>query len=370
MRLPIWESLWLLASAGSGVLARGWHTASPLATITPCPQAPSSIASSPITVTNQYQAVSTCEARTACVKWGRCKTRYLYSTYSFVSTVIPCLAASSTTTVTRTEQTVLISRSSHTVTNTQLPPYVLQTNGTTTTASTARTTHMTVVKEWSAEYKNIGPLALPGYSGSGLCESCNGPHGEERQVLEAVECRSGPRRATFCSRGVETWIYQPAPTSTKQILATCSSRATARSPGVYTFDFPQWAPPATLSVPARTITYTIGGRRPSVVTTTVTATKTVVPRYKWTAFVTRSCAHPTTWEIDVTVTETITYTVPPFVVPCPTYVWPLSSILVSLLCLWSSTSLTLMYALGLPLFPFLTVGAIGPSGRRQPRLLA
>lgn len=347
MRLPFWDSLWLLASTGSVVLAKGWHTgsSSPLATITPCPPVPSSIAPTPITVISQYQTVSTCEVQTACLKRGRCRTKYHYSTYPFVSTVIPCLAASSITTVTKTEQTVLISRSSYTITDSQLTTHVVKTYGTSTSTSTAPSTYTTVVKEWSAEYKDIGPLALPGYGGSGFCESCNGPQGEQRQVLVAVECRSAERRPTVCSKGVETWVYLPAPTSTKHVWAACSSRAAAPSPGVYTFVFPQWEPPATLSVPARTITYTRGGDRPGVVTTTVTATVTVVPGYPWTASVTRSCARPTTWEIDVTITEIITYTLPPFVVPYPTYDLPQTTSLVLLVLFWWSTTLITIYTL-------------------------
>lgn len=251
----------------------------------------------------------------------RCRTHFLYNTYSYVSTVIPYPELESpSTTVTRTEQSVLISRSVRTITQTRQTSQALYFSNTSTTSTATLTTYTTVVKEWSAEYKNIGPLALHDYSGSGLCDSCNGPHGEQRQVLEAIECISSPQHATVCSKGTETWIFNPSPTSAKRVRAVCSSHAVALSAGVFTFAFPQWVSPTAIRVPEQTITYTVGGDRPSVVTTTVTETVTTVPGYDWTAFITRSCARPTTFEIDVTITKTIFYTIPPFVVPCPTYV--------------------------------------------------
>lgn len=338
MRVPAWQSLWaLLATTGSGALAHDVrhghdHDAGklripvPLATITPCPVAPSHLAPSPITVTEQYQAVSTCEAQQVCMKWGRCNTHFVYRSYLYVSTLIPCLAGSSTTTITRTEQSVAVSRSSSTITRTQLIPRVRFSSTTTST----QTMCTTIRKEWSAEYQDIGPLALPNYQGSNLCRSCRGPAGEEHQVLTALECIARPRQPTVCIKAVETWIYDPAPTSVKAISVVCSSRTYMPTPGVYSLAFPQWAPPATITVSARTITYTAGEQRPRIVTTAIPETVTTVPGYKWTAWITRSCARPTTLEIDVTITETITYTVPPFTVPGSRYtfspLYPYSSI--------------------------------------------
>lgn len=98
----VWISFWLLASANS-VLSKAWDK-TPLTTVTPCPAAAASLAPPAITVTSQNQAVSTCEPHTAYIK-RQYSTQSLYDTYSYVSTVIPCLAASSTTTtVTGTEQ--------------------------------------------------------------------------------------------------------------------------------------------------------------------------------------------------------------------------------------------------------------------------
>ncbi|KAK6383559.1 hypothetical protein LTS17_002851 [Exophiala oligosperma] len=298
----------LLLVLGNGVLSSGVHHSKPLATVTPCPEAPSRIAPPIITVTSQYQPISTCEERTACFR-RLCKTEYSYHTYEYVSTVIPCLDTS--TTVTRTEQSVLISRSSSTITNTHVKTKVHHGHTTTTTA-TARTT---VLKEWSAVYKDIGPLAIAGYKGSGLCDTCEGHNGEKKQEVEAIECTHRPRGPTVCEKHAEIWIYQPAPSTTTKAVAICSSRAVASSAGTFTFAFPQREPPATIHVPARTIILTIGGRHPGAVTTTtttVTETVTTVPGRVWTVFVTRSCLRPTTFTFDVTVTKTITYTVPPW----------------------------------------------------------
>lgn len=293
-------------------------TVTPLATITPCPAAPPKVAHTPITVTSQYQAVSTCDTTVSCIK-RRWRTHFVYDTYSFVSTVIPCPPVKPPfTTITKTEQSVLVSRSSSTITKRQITSKIFSHSGSSTTSTATQTTYTTVVKEWSAEYKDLGPLALPDYKGSGLCTSCKRPHGELQQVVDAIECANSEYGPTVCSKGTETWIYNPNPTSIKKVWGHCSSHAVASSAGVYTFAFTQWAPSTVIPVPARTITYTIGGHRPSIVTTTVTETVTTIPRHPWTAYITRSCARPTRFDIDVTITKTITYTVPPFVIPCPT----------------------------------------------------
>ncbi|EXJ93808.1 hypothetical protein A1O1_02201 [Capronia coronata CBS 617.96] len=181
--------------------------------------------------------------------------------------------------------------------------------------ATTATAYTTTVKEWSALYKDIGPLAVPGYEGSGLCHTCEGLDGEKRQELEVIECVASAQRPTICRKGTETWIYVPAPTSTSEAMAVCSSHAVAPFAGIFIFAFPQRAPPATIHIPGRTITYTMGGHRPSTITATVTATVTTVSGQDWTAFVTRSCVRPTTFDFTETVTKTIIFTVPPFVVP-------------------------------------------------------
>lgn len=314
MRISAWPSLWLLASAG-GVLSQQWNDKTALTTLTPCPPAPSSIAPHPITVTSQYQPVSTCEVTSVCTKHG-CSSSYSYRTYSYVSTVIPC-ADSSSTTVTKTDQTVTVSRSTTTITNTQaITSTVRRGWRKPITTTTTLSTHTTVVKEWSAPFQNLGPLAISGYGGSGLCKSCEGPHGEKQQIVGVVECSNadGDHPSTMCQGAVETWIYNPIPTSAKEVHAHCQSRTAVPSAGTYTFAFPRWAPPAAVPVPARTITYTDSDR--TVVTKVITETVTIIPGGPWTAWITRSCAGPTIIDIDITITKTIIYVIPPFTVPC------------------------------------------------------
>lgn len=291
------STLWLLTAS---TLAHAALLPTPV-TISPCPAANTAVAPPPITVTAQYQPVSTCvtSSRT-CAKW-RCRTEYSYQTYDFVSTVIPCpFGTSSVSTITVTDQSVLVSRTTTTVTSittkAQRP------------SATPRVfaTYTTVVKEWSAVYKDLGPIAIPGYAGSGLSKN-------KDQELEVVECQSSHHRPTICKKWRETWILIPAPTSTSTARAVCSSRTVIPSVGVYTFAFPQRAS-ATIRVPGRTVTYTNG---PKVVTTTIIETVTVITK-DWTAFVTRHC-RPSVLDFHVTVTTTIYYTVPPFTPPHPKY---------------------------------------------------
>lgn len=296
------------------------HTA--LATISPCPAAPTKSAPAPITVTNQHQPVSTCVPSTTCMRNShRCRTEYSYSTWNYVSTILPCpYGDSSVSTITKTEQSVVVSRTTLTITDTTATELSYVESGAPIVSVSTATSYTTVVKEWNAMYKDLGPRAIPGYSGSGLCKACHSPDGKELQVLEVIECKNSSNIPTVCSVWPETWIYASAPTSTSTAEAVCSSHAVAPSAGDYTFAFLQWAPPATIPVPAQTITFTVPGARPTVVTTTITETITVVPAQPWTAYVTRHCTRPTIFDFETTVTETIYYTVPPFTPPGPPYV--------------------------------------------------
>lgn len=313
MRAPTCALL-LLGAAGVLVDA-GKPSSSALTTVTPCPAAPPSKAPLPITVTSQYQPISTCEAaQTVCVK-KRCKTVYSYSTWDFISTVIPCAynSPSPVTTVTKTDQSVLVSRASKTVTDTEVTTQVVtkKWRKPTTVTSTA-TSYTTIIKEWSAPYKDLGELAIPEYHGSGICKKCKGPHGEKIQNLEAIECIHKPVGPVVCRKVPEIWVFDYKPTSSSTASAVCSTRTTVSSAGTYVFKFPQRCPPATVHVPARTITYPSGDK---TVTTTVTASKTIIPAKEWTATVTRSCTRPTVIEFHVVVTKIIIIVIPPFKYP-------------------------------------------------------
>lgn len=306
----MYTSAWaLLLSAALWVVDAGRPQSSALTIVTPCPAVSSSKGPQAITVTSQYQPISTCEAHVACVK-KRCRTEYSYSTWDFVSTVIPCPfnSPSPVTTVTKTDQSVLVSRASKTITNTEVTTSIVtkKWRAPATVTSTA-TSYTTIVKEWSASYKNIGPLAIPDYPGCGICKSCVGPKGEKIQHLDLLECIQKPIGPVICHKVPEIWVFDDTPTTSTTASAVCSTRTSVPSAGTYIFRFPQRCPAATVLVPARTITK---GSKGDV--TTVPATKTVIPGKEWTATITRSCTRPTIIEFHIVVTKVIIFIIPPF----------------------------------------------------------
>lgn len=292
-----------IASLTASVLAN------PLATLHPCPHAPASIAPPPITVTSQYQAVSTCLPQKSCIK-KHCVTNYSYKTYSYVSTVIPCpFASESVVTVTRTDQTVLVSKTKEIVTVVTTIPTKTIINNRPTTKLLTTTALATISKEWTAVYKDLAPLALPGFKGSGLCVGCLNKDKSQVQVLQLLECVSGTHRRTKCVSRPETWIYRPASIATTKAVGVCATHAVAPSAGTYVYSFPQKYGHFTTTLSAQRLAYTFwehGHQRTT--TTTAPATRTTVPGGEWTAFVTKTCAHPTVFDFTTTVTKTVTLT--------------------------------------------------------------
>lgn len=306
----------LLFASSLGVgLVDAWQTRlTAIATVTPCPSPSQWITPAPITVTTQYQPVSTCEpVSEACVK-NKCWMQYSYSTYDFISTVIPCPLAlpSSVSTITKTDQNVLVTRSSKTITNTFVTSLVTKKWRKPVTVTTTASTFTTIVKEWSAPYKDLSPFAIPGYKGSGICKQCKGPNGQNQQSLEVVECLQSSKKPTICRAYPEVWVYGSKPALTRTATAMCSTQTSVTAAGIYVFKFPQHEPPSTVPVSPRTVTYTIGGR---VLTSTSTITTTLLPGRDWTATVTRTCARPTRVAFEVLVTRVIEYVIPPFVLP-------------------------------------------------------
>lgn len=290
-----------------------------LTTIQPCP---GPAATHPryhnITVTSQYQPVSTCKPTTLCVK-GKCSTTYPLTTYSYVSTVVPHAwngTTSQKTTVTSIDQVLRVSEYLTTSTNTitvlatGVPgwaprlkwkkPYQ---NVTTTTT----TVYETVTRRAVAPYSEIGPLAIPGWKGSGLCKKCS-----NAQLLDVIECRRGTDKSgkpvQTCDGWFETWISQPAPTSSVTATAHCSSRGNIPKPGTYTWTFPQVAPAVTITAPPRTVTVTVNGRQ--TITVSPSAVHTV-PAKPWNAYVTKTFTVATVFEFDIHITKVIIFIVPP-----------------------------------------------------------
>lgn len=294
----------------------------PLATIQPCPE-DISTAWPAITVTSQYQPISTCYATTACVR-SKCSTIYPFTTYPFVSTVVPCAWNGTTTqrsTVTDITQPVRVSEHLEILT--------------TITATTKKggrcvgglathkpgprlvTLYETVTRRAVAPFNECGPLAVPGWEGSDLCENCqNLADGSRNQVVNVVECRSGidatEKPYEKCAQWYETWIPRPTPTSAITASARCYSQGHVPSAGTYTWTFPQTAPPMTITAPPRTVTVTVGGRKDVAVHPEFVYT---IPGRLWNACVTKSYDEAATFSFNVLVTKVIIFDIPNYILP-------------------------------------------------------
>lgn len=232
MRSPM-VSKALLAVSGFSALV---SAASPLATVYPCPSCPESVAPPAITVTAQYQAVSTCSPHTvANTVYGSelQKVEPTCSTYDFVSTIIPCAGGSSTT-ITKTEQVVDISHVSTVLTSTYPCPTTAPSyNGTGygyKNSSCTSTKLTTLVVDVSCLYKELGPLAIGGYAGSGLCTTCaEDKNGTKSQVVTVTKCLD-----KSCATYPETWVSAKPTTPTLVSSTVYSSSTFCPTSGVYT----------------------------------------------------------------------------------------------------------------------------------------
>lgn len=226
-----------------------------LSTITPCPSCPSAAATSPITVTEQHQTVSTCQAPSStCIK-GQCTTITPCSTYVFVSTTVPCLfdgTGVSSTVATATNQVITVSTEVTTVTTTMpVTKRALWFRG---NKAKAQTACQTISREYRLPYDQMGPLAMPGYPGNGFCDQCGMQgNGAQTMAVGVYECTSGwPYDTPQCSEYKETWISSRAPRTTSVAAVACATQFYAPSAGYYTFNFPQTAPSAVIKSAAFT----------------------------------------------------------------------------------------------------------------------
>lgn len=269
------NAFWLVS--GTATLASAYK---PLATIYPCPSCPSSAAPPAITVTAQYQPVSTCAPHTiSATSYGS----ELYkvepscsAAYPWISTIIPCAKGSSTT-ITKVDQTVEVSYVSTVLTSeisytTAAPAY----NGTgygysnvTTYTSTKLTT---MVVDINCPYNELGPMAIPGYGGSGLCTTCaEDKDGSKSQAVTVTKCLD-----KVCSTYAETWVStKPTPTSVSS--AVYSTETYLPSAGEYTIPVttvctgssPEFTKPVTKTF---TITTSVSEAQTIHVTKTLTIT--------------------------------------------------------------------------------------------------
>ncbi|KAK6369511.1 hypothetical protein LTS17_009417 [Exophiala oligosperma] len=283
---------------------------SPFATIEPCPSA-TSMSLTPITVSAQYQPVTTCQATIGCIK-GKCSTIYGFTTFPYVSTVVPCAwdgTTTRTTTVTDVSQQLIASTHIETLTKTKTLPATHQLNwmdlfkGQRADTSTT-TLYQTVTRQAMAPFNAIGPLAIPDWNGSGLCEKCTDDDGALSQLLLVTECRSGTmisgKEYEKCVEWYETLLRQPPDSVTTGAL--CSSAGFIPHAGFHTWTFPQSVPPTTVTTTA-TVTLTISGRP----TISIQPTIRVIPGKSWDAEVTKSFSRPTTFNFQLYVTKVLVF---------------------------------------------------------------
>ncbi|OWP01452.1 Ca2+-modulated nonselective cation channel polycystin [Marssonina coronariae] len=254
----------------------------PLATVYPCPSCPSGVAPPAITVTEQYQTVSTCaptpyklvgnttqEAEPSC------------SSYAWVSTVIPAPDGSSTT-VTKTEQEVQVGYVSTVLTSkypcaTSAPSYNATGYGSSNSSCTS-TRLTTMVVDTVIPYNELGPLAIGGYAGSGLCETCEmDEDGAQYQVVTVHKCLDGA-----CTTYAET-LVSAKPTAPSSVqTAIYSSSTFCPSSGAYTIPVTTTCSPEApefTDVVTKTfyITTSVSGPETIQITKTITVTFTGAP---------------------------------------------------------------------------------------------
>ncbi|KAK4941399.1 hypothetical protein LTR10_018668 [Elasticomyces elasticus] len=267
----------------------GAAVAGPLATISPCPQA-TSTTHELVTITSQYQTYTTCQPTTGCVH-GICSTNYPFGTSTFVSSTIPNAwngETASSTLVTAVDQDITVSQ--FLVTETRYVTPSPTTIGNTVYVHEPSPVYLTISKDFYAPYNQLGPLAIPGYEGSDLCETCDiQADGSQQQVVDVTECRAGPF-GVKCLAYEETWISQSAPAVTTSVVAPFSTRWVAPSAGTYTITVTVIEPAQVITAPTQTIT---------------------VPPQPWYTEILHTCSEALE-AVDLTtiITKTIYFTVP------------------------------------------------------------
>lgn len=135
------------------------------------------------------------------------------------------------TTITKTDQSLLYTRGS-TVLTSQVPcPTPIFSRNVTATSACSSAVFQTQVIEYSNLYDKTGPLAIRGYPGSGLCESCVSED-ETTQEVNVVYCLD-----TQCVSYVETWVSRKPTPPTSVSSAPFTGDAVATQSGLNTFTF-------------------------------------------------------------------------------------------------------------------------------------
>jgi hypothetical protein len=303
---------WLGSLCSQLILVTSVIASTPLTTLAPCPEAPPELSIKPITVTTRLQAVSTCYPSSLCVR-GRCSTSFLFETYAYISTVIPCAWNGTTvqsTTVTRTDQLIIVSEA-----------YTTRFKRHSTAAAghwqyfyfpryghgrPQKQEREILTKRVVASFQDIGPFAIPGWAGSDSSSNIESHklHSCEQHV-EVFECRLS-KRWRKCMVWQETWVFRPDLRFSSSVIIPVHTSVKVPSRGVYVWKFPQVIPPKTLTARTSTITVILSDSRTS--TSLMPAQTYSVQPYSWTAYATRTCSGPTVLDFTIYVTTTITYT--------------------------------------------------------------
>lgn len=284
-----------------------------IVTVTPCPNDTSLNHIPPITITSQYQPVPTCLPKTACIK-GKCSTQYIHTNYLYVSTIVPHAWNGTTsrfTTITDVDQPYRASEY-HTVLTTITAVPALHTKisdfppGLGESGLQSITRYETISRRAIAPFKAVGPLAIPGWSGSGLCDT----GGRLSQLLDVIECRyisKSGKRYQRCFGWFEKWLDLNVTTSAITTSVLCSTEGTVTKAGTYTWTFNQRPHHVVVTVPVQSSTITTNGDAQVIVPPRETYTMQANP---WTACITKSFTGPSSYRFTTHITETVIYTVP------------------------------------------------------------
>lgn len=274
-------------------LPTGMAIADPLAILEVCADADPKVPA--CTLTAQHQSISACvPTSTKCAAGSSgttksCSIVYSYSTWAYVSTVIPSGWDGTTISscrVTKTDQDVPCSATVTTITSVVLVQTVLPgKNGINATTSYS-TSYQTFSKQWVAPYNKLGPLAIPEFDGCELCKDC-APKGDgsRSQHYDVTECSASNGKEPSCSRFAKNRVStKSAPGTSSPISAVNSIKTSVPSAGTYVFKFTNTAPAATITSGSQKIT---------------------VPPRPWFNYQTRPCGGPTDFDFTVTVPKSI-----------------------------------------------------------------
>lgn len=288
-------------------------TAPKIVTVTPCPNDTGLNRIPPITITSQYQLVPTCIPKTTCIQ-GKCSTQYIHTSHLYVSTIVPHAWNGTTsrfTTITDVEQpyraseyhtgltTITAAPALHTkIPN--IPPRLGE------AGSQSITRYEAISRRAIAPFKAIGPLAIPGWSGSGLCDTA----GRLSQLLDVIECRyisKSGKRYQRCFEWFEKWVDLNISTSAITTSLLCSTEGTVTKAGIYTWTFNKRPEQVVVTMPVQSSTITIDGDAQVIVPSRETYTMQANP---WTACITKSFTGPSYYRFTTHISETVIYTVP------------------------------------------------------------